>query len=63
MKAEPSAESSQYLHSTAFQNYSMIAVGQVAMIITKHLFLNMKLKWNLTEKVVDTGSSFQVMVN
>jgi hypothetical protein len=63
MEAELSAEGSQCLHSTVFQNYSMIAVGQMTMIITKLSFLNMKLKWNLTKKVGNTGSSFQVMVN
>jgi hypothetical protein len=63
MKAGLSAEGLQYLHITAFQNYFMIAVGQFKVILAKLSFLNMKLKINFTERLEDTGSSFQVTVN
>lgn len=63
MKAGLSAEGLQYLHVAAFQNYFMIAVGQVAVILAKLSFFSMKLKITLTERLEDTGSSFQVTVN
>jgi hypothetical protein len=63
MKAGPFAEGLQYLHITVFQNYFMIAVGQLRVILTKLSFFNMKLKINFTERLENTGSSFQVTVN
>jgi hypothetical protein len=63
MKAGPFAEGLQCLHITVFQNYFMIAVGQIAVIMTKHSFFNMKLRLNLTERLENTGSSSQVTVN
>jgi len=41
----------------------MIAVGQIGVILAKRSFFNMKLKVNFTERLEDTGSSFQVTVN
>jgi hypothetical protein len=63
MKAGLSAEGLQYLHIASFQNCFMIAVGHVAVILAKLSFFNMKLKMNFTERLEDTGSSFQVIVN
>lgn len=63
MKAGLSAEGLQYLQITAFENYFMIAVGHAAVILAKLSFFNMKLKINFTERLEDTGSSFQVTVN
>ena len=63
MRAGLSAEGLQYLQITVFQNYFMIAVGHVAMILRKLSFLNMKLNINFTQRLEDTGSSFQVTVN
>jgi len=41
----------------------MIAVGQIGVILTKLSFFNMKLKVNFTQRLEDTGSSFQVTIN
>jgi hypothetical protein len=56
------AESLQYLHITPFQNYFMIAVGHVSVILAKRSYFSMKLKMELTEILEVTGSSFQVIV-
>jgi hypothetical protein len=63
MKAGLSAEGLQYLHIRAYRNYFMIAAGQLAVMLAKLSFFNMKLKMNFTERLEGTGSSFQVTVN
>jgi hypothetical protein len=63
MKEEPSAEDSNCLQSTIFQNYSMTAGGRTTKISTILSFFSMKPKWLLIEKLGNTGSGFRVMVN